>query len=203
MATLHNISIVLVAAESIAPQSIRPETLAEAGIVAKTWSLGEQQISTPVFAVTQYTNGISIRTEGGTRCVFQQDIGGDLRDEYLVPEVARRYIDATRLIPYSAVGNNWVLRIPISDSVQWFREQMGQFRNLRDFSPDIIRLVRELPALGATFNLTLKAEAPQSVTVDCNFHFQVDSSSSARAALDQWMQCQELLRSDALDMLES
>ena len=190
--TVQHASVVLVSPSPIDPQSISPDTLSRVLIIPSDWPLGKQQISSPVFAITQYQNGVSIQIDGN-RCIFQEVIGGSLRLEYEIQKIARRYIESTALVPYNAVGINWLLNIAVANPTEWIREQIGHGKNFPDFSPTLLQIAR--PLKSAVCNLTFRVQG-QIVVVDCNYHFQLSSSLQPLAALDLWHQCQEALDKD-------
>ena len=189
MPTVRHASVVLVSPSPIDPQSIRPETLNRAQITPSSWVLGNQQVNSPVFAITQYRNGVSIQIEGN-RCIFQEVIGEPLPTEYEVHTLARRYFEATKLVPYNAVGLNWLLNIEINNPAEWIRKHMGDGGNFPGFSPTSLQLKKIVG--DAVCNLVLRVEQ-QNVAVDCNYHFQLSSSLQPLAALDHWRQCQTAL----------
>ena len=197
MPTIRHSSVVLVSPSPIDPQSIGPETLNRAKIIPASWAIGNQQINSPVFALTRYQNGVSIQVEGN-RCIFQEVIGGPLRPEYEIHGLARRYIEATKLVPYNAIGINWLLNIAVDSPTEWLRHQMSGGENLPGFSPTSLQLTKVWGY--AICNLVFRVEK-QIVAVDCNYHFPLSSSLQPMAALDHWRQCQDALTEDVLPAL--
>ena len=197
MPTVRHASVVLVSPSVIDPQSIRPETLSGAQIIPTNWALGNQQINSPVFALTQYKNGVSIQTEG-KRCIFQEAIGGPIRPNYEIHGLARRYVEATKLVPYNAVGINWLLDIAVDNPAEWIRKQTGDGGNFPGFSPTSLQLTKQWGP--AVCNLVFRLEQ-QMVAVDCNYHFQLGSSLQPMAALDHWRRCQDALTEDVFPTL--
>ena len=185
---VQHASVVLVSPSPIDPQSIRSEALTSAQIVPPGWALGNQ-VNSPVFALTQYKNGVSIQTQGN-HCVFQEAIAGPLRPEYEIHGLARRYVEATKLVPYNALGINWLLHIAVDNPTEWLRDQMGGGGNFPGFSPTSLQMAK--PMAGAVCNLVFRGQQ-ETVVVDCNYHFQLSSSLQPLAALDHWHQCQNAL----------
>jgi hypothetical protein len=197
--TVRHASVVLVSPSPIAPQSIRQETLSNAGIVPDDW-VSTGGISIPVVALTQYQNGVTIQTEGN-RCIFQEPIGGALRETYEVHPLAQRYAAATRLVPYNAVGINWLVEVAVGNPNQWIREKlMGNGGGFSDFYPTSLQMAKQLDF--AVCNLNVRVENVR-IVVDCNYHFQLAPTSPDLlvATLNSWTQCQAHLAGDLLPHL--
>lgn len=189
--TVRNASVVLVSLSAIDPQSIMPEKLSNAKIVPADW-MSANGINTPIFALTQYQNGITIRTDGN-RCLFQEPIDGNLRESYEIYPIAQRYAAATMLVPYNAVGINWSLEFAIERPELWLREKIiGATPEFSDFLPASLQMAKQLDF--AVCNLTFSTENAR-VVIDFNYHFQLPHSSldDMSTVLDAWRQCQEHL----------
>ena len=198
--TLEHTSVVLVSPSPIDTQSIRPEALTYAQIVPLDWVL-TNRLSTPVLALAQYQNGVSIRAEGN-RCIFQEVIGGPLRQTYEVHRLVRRYLEATKLVPYNAIGINWMLELVVEDPKAWIRKQLGDLQQFPDFSPVSLKIAK--PMATGVCNLTFITEQTQrALAVDCNYHFQLSSSLQPMAALDRWKQCQIALTETVIPSLQA
>ena len=196
MPTVRHSSVVVVSGSVIDPQSINSETLKSAHIIPTDWLVGNQ-INSPVFALTQYKNGVSIQTEGN-RCIFQQVIGGSLPPDSAIHNIARKYLESTKLVSYSAVGINWLLNITPDDPTEWIREQLGYGEKFSGFSPTSLQITK--PWGLAVCNLVFRVEK-QTVVVDCNYHFQLSSSLQPMAALDKWQLCKAALEKEVLPAL--
>ena len=198
-ATVIHTSVVLVSPNPIDPQSIRPEVLSNAGIIPANW-VATGGISIPIVAQTQYQNGFTIQAEGN-RCIFQEPIAGPLRETYEVHDLAKRYVDATKLVTYNAIGLNWLLEITVENPNFWIREKlMGDAANFSDFHPTSLQVAKQLGFV--VCNLNFRDEAGR-IIVDCNYHFQLARSSPDLMAstLDSWRRCQEHLTRDLLPQL--
>ena len=198
VSVLHT-SVVLVSPAPIDPQSIRPEALSNAGIVPVNW-VPTGGISIPVVAQTLYQNGFTFQVEGN-RCVLQEPVGGALRDTYEVHAIAKGYVDATKLVPYTAVGINWLLGLSVENPAKWLQEKlMGDFRNFSDFRPASLQISKQLGFV--TCNLNFRSENDR-ISVDCNYHFQIEHSSPEVIAttLASWWRCQEHLTGEVLPQL--
>lgn len=197
--TVRHSSVVLVSPSPVDPQSIRPEILSNARIVPDSW-VSANNINTPVLAVTQYQNGVTVQTEGN-RCVFQEQIGGDWRDTYEVHPLAKRYAEATSLVPYNALGINWLLDIVVGNPAQWIREKtMGNGDSFPGFSPMSLQMVKRLSF--AVCNLTFRAENTR-IVVDCNYHVQTESRplDMILSTLDSWQRYQDHLKREVVPQL--
>ena len=121
-----------------------------------------------------------------------------MREVYQVHPLAKRYVDATRLVPYNAIGINWLLDIAVGDPNLWIRENvMGNGRNFSDFYPTSIQMAKQLGFVVCNLNFRVENER---IVIDCNYHFQLAHSSTDLmvSTLDSWHQCQEHLVRDLL-----
>ena len=189
MVKAFQVSVVLLSSERIFP--VNAEGLHKAGIVPSSWSF-QEPIQTPVFSQIQYGNKVTIRTEG-QRCVFEQALDGDLRDNYQIHRLAGKYISAMSLVPYTAIGLNWQLAIDESDST-WISEKLFKFYRLADFSPQSLRLAKQLGS--SVCNLDFRVD--DNVVVHCNYHFDVagDGASTMIQILDGWQKYQDHLQNE-------
>ena len=199
--TVRHASVVLVSAAPIDPQSIRPEILNTAGIVPGGWA-SKSNINTPVLSHTEYPNGFIIQIDGN-RCVFQESIGGDLRDTYEVHPLAGRYVDATKLVSYVALGINWLLDLDTGgeNPDRRIREKaMGCSDNFPGFSPRSLQMVKRFRL--ADCNLTFRVN-DKSIEVDCNYHFQTEGRSVdvVASTLDSWQDYQMHLTQEIVPKL--
>lgn len=196
--TVRHTSVVLASPSQMDPQTIRSDVLARANVIPQDWQQANQ-ISTPVLAVTQFRNGISVQTEGN-RCIFQEAVNGDLRDPYLVHEVVRQYLEATKLVQYNAVGINWMLEATQVDPVNWYRRHFPGSGDFSEYSP--ISLQMQKNAGVALCNLMFRLAQPSGeLELECNYHFELGPSLTPLAALDHWRQCQNLMRKEIFPLL--
>lgn len=196
--TVRHASVVLVSLSAIDPQSIMPETLSNAKIVPADWPF--RNINNPFFALTQYQNGVTIRTDDN-RCLFQEPIDGNLRESYEIHPIAQRYAAATMLVPYNVIGINWLLEANVERPELWIYEKIiGNALTFSDFSPTSLQITKQLDF--AVCNLTFKTENAR-VAIEFNYHFQLphNSPDEMSTALDAWRQCQEHLTKDILSQI--
>ena len=194
-------SVVLVSQSPIDPQTIRPEALSSAGIVPGDWVpvswTPTGGIYTPVVAQTLYQNGFSIQTEGN-RCVFQEPADRGFLDAYEVHPLVKRYIEATKLLPYSAVGINWMLDVTVENPYQWINERLGRIGGkFPEFSVTSVQITKYIEFVLCYLNFRIENG---TIVTDCNYHFPLaaDDPDSMAATLDYWHWCQENLSRDLL-----
>ena len=197
--TVRHASVVLVSPSPVDSQTVRPDRLVGAQVVPKEWALANE-LSTPVLAVAQYQNGVSVQTEGN-RIVFQETIGSTIHQSYEVHQLVRRYLEATKLTPYSAVGINWLLELAVGNSADWLRKFLGDRSEFSGFAPTGLQMVKQVGPF--VCNLNLRMEHPdRPVVLDCNYHFQLSNNLSPLAALDQWRNCQERLTNEVIPLVQ-
>jgi len=186
-------SVVLVSPSAIDPKSIDPGTLKRAEIVK--WESIEN-ISTPVFAETRYQNGIRIRTEGN-RCVFEEPTSGESSGDFKVHRLAERYLQATKLVTYNAIGINWANKINVNDPVQWFAKNVANNVKLPDFSPISMQLTEVLdPTVSCILTFLIKDD---SLIADFNFHCNLTNApeTGITSYLRRWPEWQNHMQSTA------
>ena len=177
-------AVVLVAEHPIDAQTLSPETLERAGVTPPHWRCTEQTEGSnqPLLA---YDNGVTISSQN-TRCVFQFDMNNAFLDDYQVHDIAKRYVDATKLISYRFIGINWSLHTSVPDPLSWVRSKiLTPLESLQKFTDVEIRLTAQFGV--SLCNLMLTTSGAE-VGLDCNYHFDL-SNTAPTAALDQWTEC--------------
>ena len=197
--TVRHASVVLASPSPVEPQTVRPDALTRANIIPGDWVLANQ-ISTPVLAVTQYQNGFSVQIEGN-RCVFQEAVNGPLRDPYQVHGVVRQYLEATKLVPYNAIGINWALEAVQVDPAEWYRNHFGGSGSFSEYSPVSLQLQRNTGTLVCNLNFKL-TQPSRALEVECNYHSPLGPSLTPLAALDRWRQCQNSMQDEIFPLLK-
>ena len=184
----RSVSIVLVAERPIDADTLNAEILREAGITPAEWELTEptEDRAEPFIA---YRNGITISAQN-TRCVFQHNfndetVGGNADEIY---DVAKRYVDATRLGQYRFVGINWALYQAVPDPNDWLRvhllnpnKSVERYRN--------IEIKMTAPFGSSLCNLTFTAHTNE-VGLAFNYHFNLNDIAP-NEAIDQWSECDQ------------
>ena len=196
--TVRQASVVLASPSPVDPQTIRSDVLVGANVVPRDWQQANQ-ISTPVLAVTQFQNGISVQTEGN-RCVFQEPVNGQLKDPYVVHDIARQYLEATRLVQYNAVGINWMLAANQVEPAEWYRRHFSGSGDFSEYSPVSLQMQRNVGMMACNLQFRF-AQPSRSLELECNFHFALSNSLAPLAALDHWRHCQNVMRDEIFPLL--
>jgi len=100
-----NTSVVILA-KSHNPTILHPSFLASQGIVPPDWEVAEQPISTPVFGMVKYKNGIVFNVQENKFQVGQNDLRGNI-GACQVPALAYKYVQKLPHVKYHAVGINF------------------------------------------------------------------------------------------------
>ena len=190
---VHSASIVLVSSQPIEPQSIRADALTRNRIVPDEWQ-ATGAMNTPVLGLTQFGNGVTIRVEGN-RCIFQQAVNGDFRDQYDAHTVAKVYAEASRVTPYRSMGINWMLEPDLIEPSEWLRSKLTKGSMLAPgFQPISIKFAKTTGP--ATCNLTFNLQRG-AVLLDCNYHIEL-GNRTATDTIRMWPHYQRGLTSDIL-----
>ena len=193
-------SVVLVSPSPVDSQAVRPERLVIAQVVPKEWVLASE-LSIPPLAAAHYQNGISIRIEGN-RVVFQEMIGPMIRESYEVHQLARRYLEATKLTPYTAVGVNWLLELVADNPTDWLRKFLGDRNEFSGFAPIGLQVAKQVGLSMCNLNLRVENTEPPVLLLDCNYHFHLSEGLNPLATLDHWRNCQERLTSEVMPLIQ-
>jgi hypothetical protein len=97
---------VVVLAKHHNPTILHPSFLASEGIVPSDWEVAEPPVSTPVFAMVKYKNGILFNVGENKFQVSQNDVE-DEADKSLVPKLVCKYVQKLPHVKYQAVGINF------------------------------------------------------------------------------------------------
>lgn len=97
---------VVVLAKHHNPTILHPSFLSSEGIVPSDWELADQPVSTPVFAMVKYKNGIVFNVEQN-RFQVRQDEPKDDAGESELPSLAYKYVQKLPHVKYEAVGINF------------------------------------------------------------------------------------------------
>jgi hypothetical protein len=97
---------VVVLAKQHNPTILHPTFLSSEGIVPTDWELAEPPVSTPVFAMVKYKNGIFFIVEENKLQVRQDELKDEV-GESLLPVLACKYVQKLPHVKYQAVGINF------------------------------------------------------------------------------------------------
>ena len=187
---LVHASIVLVASQAVSPESVTAEALKRNKIIPEDWQI-TTEMNLPVIGLVQFDNGASIRTEGN-RCVFQQNVNGEFAEDYLALDAAVQYAEASRVVPYSAVGINWMMQpdLPLPPS-QWLAGKLCQDPLLAPgFQPTSIRVAKRQGSAVCNLNFNFDRGI---VSLECNYHIEL-GGKSAHEIVTMWPHYQMNLR---------
>ncbi len=196
---VRNASVTLVSNSVLDPQSIRPEALSNAGIVPREWIVSSWSppggIAPQGLAQTRYHNGFAIQIQEN-RCDFLQPVGGNYQKDYAVHVVSKRFVEATKLVPYTAIGINWSLDLYVEDPYRWMDEKVfGSGGNFSDHWATSMSLMRPGEEKDCNLEFTIQGDR---ITLSVNFHFLVSGvlPNKLAAVLDSWEKCQAELIED-------
>jgi hypothetical protein len=97
---------VVVLAKHHNPTILHPSFLASEGIVPSDWEVSEQPVSTPVFAMVKYKNGIVFNVEQNKFRVSRDELKDDVGESQL-PDLACKYVQKLPHVNYQALGINF------------------------------------------------------------------------------------------------
>jgi len=97
---------VVVLAKHHNPTILHPSFLSSEAIVPSDWEVAEQPVSTPVFAMVKYKNGIIFNVEENRFQVRRDELKDDVAKSQL-PVLACKYVQKLPHVKYQAVGINF------------------------------------------------------------------------------------------------
>jgi len=97
---------VVVLAQHHNPTILHPSFLTSQNIISNDWELAELPVSTPVFAMVKYKNGIVFNVEESKFQVIDNKIPDDIKNS-MVAGLAFKYIEKLPHVCYTAVGINF------------------------------------------------------------------------------------------------
>lgn len=106
---------VVVLAKHHNPTILHPSFLASEGIVPSDWEISEQPVSTPVFAMVKYKNGIVFNVEQNKFRVSRDELKDDVGESQL-PALACKYVQKLPHVKYQALGINFTGFIECAES---------------------------------------------------------------------------------------
>lgn len=106
---------VVVLAKRHNPTILHPSFLASEGIVPSDWEVSEQPVSTPVFAMVKYKNGIVFNVEQNKFRISKDELKDDVGESQL-PALACKYVQKLPHVKYQALGINFTGFIECTES---------------------------------------------------------------------------------------
>ena len=97
---------VVVSAKQHNPTILHPSFLSSQGIVPSDWEVAEPPVSTPVFGMVKYKNGIVFNVMENRFQVTKEELKNDV-GECQVPALACKYVQKLPHVKYEAVGINF------------------------------------------------------------------------------------------------
>ena len=177
---LTSVSVVLTANHHN-PSILTPDFLAAQGIVPPDWEVLESMTTRDLSAIQYNERPQWMLDPGALRIVEPRD--GEFQDRYELHELATRYIDKVRLVPYRSLGLNCQVWTPLEDSGRRITErfldkdvQAHGLLNLRmkpqftfDVNNSVAEAIVNLSIYGA--QVTRPDEDPvDAAVIDCNVH---------------------------------
>lgn len=196
--TLVELSIVVVA-NSNNPTILNPDFLRNNDIVGNNYEPQGDPICTPAFSQVALTNGVTI-TSAPDRVIFNQTgltLNGDNIES---PEIAKRYLECIKYVPYNALGINPKAFFPglSSSNVREFLSEKGLWSRHQDTIPEVqLKTIykyseRTIILDISAAQLTVNNESVSGVLFQGNFHrdlvsIDVDSRvDKIKNLLDSW-----------------
>ena len=177
---LTSVSVV-VTANHHNPSILTPDFLTAQGIVPPDWEVLES-MTTRDLSVIQYNERPQwMLNQGGLRIVEPCD--GEFQDRYELHDLAIKFIDKVRLVPYRSLGLNCQVWTPLEDSGRWISERFlntnVQTHDLLDLrmkpqftfgvNKSVADAIVNMSIYGA--QVTRAEEEPvDAAVIDCNVH---------------------------------
>ncbi len=192
---LVEFSVVLVA-QANNPSILNPDFLRYNEIVSPDWQVEGSPISTPAFVQVSFKEGLTVTAELN-RVVFEQT-----RGEWVVPEVAKRYIQQVPHVLYPAIGINPKFFLHSTDRYQPLMANMmrhqGTWMSFKEVVPAVqLRLVysydeRKISLEVGQIEQTGDTQRLSDILFQANIHRDVDEpnvqarNKRIRSILDRW-----------------
>ena len=204
--SLASISVV-VTANNHNPSILTPEFLASQGIVPPDWEVLDS-MTTPGFSAVNYKGRIQwILDQGVLRIIESYE--GEFQDSYEVHDLATKYIDKVRVVPYRGLGLNCQIWAQLEKPERWLTERFLstaiRSQNLTDLKLEPRFTFSASPTFpGAIINISINSgeversgeEWSDAVIIDCNVHHQGPLEADRLiSAIGQWAMHQDSIRS--------
>jgi len=171
---------VVVLAKHHNPTILHPSFLVSEGIVPSEWETAELPVSTPVFAMVKYKNGVVFNVEENRFQVTQDTIKDDVGKSQ-ISELACKYVQKLPHVQYQALGVNFKGFVECAEPQAIVMDHFLK-AGVADFdgtSPEAsgLRFVYELPDVRLRLSFdsgTVKSadneEKRNGILVDGNYH---------------------------------
>ena len=168
---VDNVSVVIVA-QTHNPSIITPDFLKNNGIATQDLDPTAPVIITPVAAQIQYDD--IAWTVTPERCDIHERVGAKFQKSYRVHQCAQKYIEVLQHIPYTALGLNWLIHIPLgTDANEWTKSKFLEDSEVQKEIVGVEFTLKLQPDELSICSLSTKILDRSSVIVDCNFHFEL------------------------------
>ena len=208
---LTSVSVV-VTANHHNPSILTPDFLTAQGIVPQDWEVLDS-MSTPGLSAINYNERPHwMLDQGALRIV--EPCEGEFQDRYEVHDLATRYIDIVRVVPYRNLGLNCQVWTPLKDPGRWLTERFlkaeVQSQDLKDltmepqFTFDANQAVAD-----AKVNISISSGQVEregetwidAAIIECNVHHQGPlDAERIISAIGKWAVHQDSIR-EALNLL--
>ena len=208
---LTSVSVV-VTANHHNPSILTPDFLTAQGIVPQDWEVLDS-MTTPGVSAIHYSERLQWTLDQGALRIVEP-CEGAFQDRYEVHDLATRYIDKVRVVPYRSLGLNCQVWTPLKDPGRWLTER---FLSTEFQTPNLINLRME-PRFSfgsnqavpdAIVNLSVNSgqvERPgehpvDAAIIDCNVHHPGPLDAERLiSAIGQWAVHQDAIK-EALYLL--
>ena len=180
------------------PSILNPDFLWRHGIVPEDLEIAENvpSISTPMTSQCIFKNNLEIVSEPNRVSFIQKNISNENdSDISLCYQAGRKYLRTVPLVPYTAVGINFIASFPVPNGSLSLRNMMrpGEWNRFEDISPTT-EIVLTYPLPGRIVNLTIGSDdsvSKEKVFVRGNFHRDIkaeqgESHQVAMAIAGDW-----------------
>ena len=196
------VSAVLVANQHN-PTIMNPDFLRSKEIAKPEWEAIEA-FSSSVFTRIGYSNGVFF-TVDQNRCIIEQRVDGEFKSSYEAHNCAKKYAEVLEHTPYTAFGLNSNLLMPNEQPSDWLK---SRFLRSEEWPGDIeptnlvFRHVQDSVTYQFSLNIGQSAEKEDSITIQCNFHFNIQNSSNKVKEISNTVQNLEKYQGFLLSMLD-
>jgi hypothetical protein len=192
---------VVVLAKQHNPTILHPSFLVSEEIVPSDWEVAEPPVSTPVFAIVKYKNGIVFNVDENKFQVNDNQIKDDFRKSP-ISDLARKYAQKLPHVNYKAVGINFkgFVECAKPQTIVIDRFLKPGIANFNDNKPKALglRIVYELPNVrlrlscdsGKIKNADNEKER-EGILIDANYHMDLPGNEireEIRVATSQFSQ---------------